>query len=137
MTVRLANIGDTDRIVTMMADAFPESPFAEFCEFSPAMARRQFLQHLAAPTSLCLVHAPASDARGLFVVTAADHPSAPLRMCLEVVKWIEPSCRGKAWLRMLRWAERWAKEKGCTISTISGLDCPGYEPVETHYVKVL
>lgn len=137
MTVRLANIGDTDRVVTMMADAFPESPFAAYCKFSLAMARCQFLHHLAAPTSLCLVHAPASDAHGLLVVTVADHSAAPLRMCLEVVKWIDHGYRGKAWLRMLRWAERWAKEKGCTIASISGLDCPGYEPVETHYVKVL
>lgn len=136
MTVRLANIGDTDRVVTMMADAFPESPFAAYCKFSPAMARDQFLRHLTSPTSLCVVYAP-DTTRGLFVVTVADHPSAPLRMCLEVVKWIDPAYRGKAWLRMLRWAERWAREQDCAISSISGLDCPGYEPVETHYVKVL
>jgi hypothetical protein len=135
--IRLANVGDIDRVVTMMADAFSESPFAGFCEFSPEMVRAQFLHHLSSESSLCLVN-DSGSANGLFVVTVADHASAPLRMCLEVVKWIDPAHRnGKAWLQMLRWAERWAREQKCTIASLSGLDCPGYEPVETHYVKVL
>lgn len=136
-TVRLGNVGDTARVLELLADAHPASQFAAFSTFSPERARSQWLSHIASPTSLCLVYVPHDTVQGVFVVQALDHPSVALRLGVEVVKWIDPAHRGRAWFKMLRWYERWAVSKGCKIATISDLKCPGYKPVETHYVKVL
>jgi hypothetical protein len=135
--VRLANVGDTARVLELLAAAHPVSPFAAFSAFCPDMARASWLQHLASTTSLCLVYAPNDTVQGVFVTQALDHPSVRLRLGVEVVKWIDPNHRGRAWFKMLRWYERWAVSKGCKIATISDLKCPGYAAAETHYVKVL
>lgn len=135
MTVRLANVGDTDRVLELLADAHPRSPFAKYADFCPDMARTSWLGHLGSSRSLCLVYDPA-DVQGVFVTQVVDHPSIRIRLGVEVVKWIDPAHRGHAWFKMLRWTERWQVSQGCKIGTISDLKCPGYVPVETHYVKV-
>lgn len=110
------------------------------------MARDQFLSHLSSPSSLCLVHEIDGIAQGIFVATASDYPSAPIRIGIEVVSWIEPDHRGRAWFQMKRQFEEWAKEKGCRITSLSSksddrfakaIERDGYEYVEQHFVKVL
>lgn len=144
--IRLANVGDTARVVELLAAAYPVSPLARYVEFSPAMARDQFHFHLSSSTSLCIVHDVDGVAQGIFVGTAANYPSAPIRIGLEVVSWIDPAHRGRAWFKMKQWFERWATKRGCRITSLSSksderfaqsIERDGYVAVETHYVKVL
>lgn len=144
--IRLANVGDTARVVEMLAAAHPVSALAPYVSFSPAMAREQFLGHLAAEASLCLVHEIDGVAQGVFVAAASDYPSAPIRIGIEVVSWIEPDHRGRGWFQMKRRFEEWAKDKGCRITSLSSksdlrfakaIERDGYEYVESHFVKVL
>lgn len=144
MTVRLANVGDTVRVVVLCEEAFPDSPFAQYTTFSPDMARTQFLNHLGSPSSLCLVHDVAGEAQGLFVGAAVDYPNAPLRIGIEIVKWISPRHRGSAWAKMVRWFEAWAIGNGCTLVNISDdgaltkwCDRNGYQFAESNRVKRL
>lgn len=144
--IRLANVGDTARVVEMLAAAHPVSAMAQYVEFSPAMARDQFHSHLANSASLCLVHDVGGVAQGIFVAAASDYPSAPIRIGIEVVSWVEPDHRGSAWAKMKRWFEAWAKDKGCKITSLSSksderfsksIERGGYKYVESHFVKVL
>ena len=144
--MRPANVGDTARVVEMLAAAHPVSVLAKYVEFSPEMARDQFHSHLASPSSLCLVHEVDGIPQGVFVAASHDYPSAPIRIGVEVVSWIEPSHRGRAWFKMKRWFEKWAKERGCRIASLSSksddrfekaIERDGYEFVEAHFVKAL
>jgi hypothetical protein len=144
--IRLANVGDTARVVEMLANAHPVSVMARYVDFSPEMAREQFLEHLACPTSLCLVHDVSGIAQGIFVGAASDYPSAPIRIGVEVVSWVEPSHRGSAWFKMKRQFETWAKDRGCKITSLSSksderfaraIERDGYQYVESHFVKVI
>lgn len=144
--IRLANVGDTARVIEMLANAHPVSALAAYVEFSPSMARDQFHAHLASPSSLCLVHEVDGTPQGIFVASASDYPSAPIRIGVEVVSWIEPDHRGRAWFQMKRRFEAWAKEKGCRITSLSSksdarfskaIERDGYALVESHFVKIL
>jgi hypothetical protein len=130
-------VGDTPRVMELLTDAHPRSPFAKYADFCPDMARASWLAHLGSSRSLCLVYQPVDTVQGVFVTQVVDHPSIKLRLGVEVVKWIDPAHRGRAWFKMLRWSERWQAGLGAKISTISDLKCPGYAVAETHYVKVL
>lgn len=144
--IRLANVGDTARVVEMLAAAHPISPLAPYVDFSPAMAKDQFHFHLSSSSSLCIVHDVDGVAQGVFVATAANYPSAPIRIGLEVVSWIEPAHRGRAWFKMKQWFERWSKKQGCRIASLSSksderfvqsIERDGYRIAESHYVKVI
>ncbi|MCA6098872.1 hypothetical protein [Bradyrhizobium australafricanum] len=144
MTVRLANVGDTERVVALCEEAFPASPFAPYTKFSPEMARNQFLNRLGSRSSLCLVYEVAGEAQGIFVGAAVDYPNAPLRIGIEIVKWISPAHRGPAWPKMVNWFEAWAIGNGCTLTNISDdgsltkwCDRNGYQFAESNRVKPL
>jgi hypothetical protein len=92
------------------------------------------------------VHDVDGEARGIFVGMASDYPSAPIRIGVEVVSWVDREYRGRAWLQMKRQFEAWAKERGCKITSLSSksderfakaIERDGYEYVESHFVKVL
>jgi len=144
--IRLANVGDTQRVVEMVEKAHAISPLAPYVDFCAPMVRDQFHSHLGSAASLCLVHDVGGIAQGVLVATAANYPSAPIRIGVEVVSWVEPEYRGMAWFRMKRWFEKWSKEKGCRISSLSSksderfaaaIKRDGYQYAESHYVKVL
>lgn len=144
--IRPANVGDTPRVVEMLANAHPVSVMARYVDFSPEMAREQVLAHLSDPASLCLVHDVNGVPQGVFVGVASDYPSAPIRIGIEVVSWIEPEHRGKAWFQMKRQFEKWAKDRGCKITSLSSksderfaraIERDGYQYVESHFVKVI
>lgn len=144
--IRLANVGDTTRVVEMVGKAHAISPLAAYVECSPDMVRDQFHFHLSSSKSLCLVYEVNGVAEGVFVAAASDYPSAPIRIGIEVVSWIEPEHRGRAWFRMKKWFETWSKESGCRITSLSSksderfaraIERDGYKNVETHFVKVL
>lgn len=144
--VRLASVRDIPRVVELMTGAHKATPLADLVEFSPGLADRQLRQHLASVSSLCLVHEADGVVQGLFVGMACDHPNVPLRMAIEVVSWIDPAYRGKAWLQMKRWFEGWAVEQGCKACSFSSksdlrfeamLARSGYRLAESHYLKAL
>lgn len=144
--IRPANVGDTPRVVEMVAAAHLISPLASYVDCSPVMVRDQFHFHLSSSSSLCLVHDVDGEARGIFVGMASDYPSAPIRIGVEVVSWVDREYRGRAWLQMKRQFEAWAKERGCKITSLSSksderfakaIERDGYEYVESHFVKVL
>ena len=146
MRVRQANIGDTERVLELLEEAHPHSPFASFTDFSRPMWRERWFHHLAAQSSLCLVCESSDVVQGIFIGQATDHPAAPLRIGIEIVKWIDPGHRGPAWPGMRSWFEAWAIGNGCTLTSLStdgdqrfirAHSRSGYSPVETHLVKRL
>ena len=134
------------RVIEMVEAAHLVSPLAPYVASSAEMVRAQFHHHLASPRSLCLVHDVNGVARGIFVAFAHDYPSAPIRIGVEVVSWVDPEHRGKAWFQMKRQFEAWAKEQGCKITSLSSksdarfakaIERDGYALVESHFVKAL
>lgn len=143
--IRLANVGDTPRIVDLMRDAHLASPSAKYTDYAPDKVRNYVLQRLSSSDSLCLVH-DVDGAQGIFIAIAGEHPMHNLRLAVEAVSWIAPEHRGHAWSKIRRWFESWAKEKGCHIASLSSKEDDrfahaigrnGYAMVESHYVKVL
>ena len=95
-------------------------------------------------SSLCLVYDVEGAARDCFVAVSGDHPNIPARMAIEVVSWIDPDYRGKAWFEMKARFETWARERGCSFTSLSSksdgrfarhLERSGYAPIETHFLK--
>jgi hypothetical protein len=143
--VRLANIGDTDRIVDLMRDAHLASPSAKFTDYAPDKVRSYVLQRLSSSDSLCLVY-DVGDVQGVFIAITGEHPMHNLRLAVEAVSWVAPAQRGHAWSTIRRWFESWANEKGCHLASLSSkeddrfaraIERNGYALVESHFVKVL
>ncbi|RKD61562.1 GNAT family N-acetyltransferase [Rhizobium sp. WW_1] len=143
--IRQAHISDRMRVLSM-AKAFHAASGVPF-PFSPAMADALFCASLSDEDRLCLIYAPDGIARGVLAAQANMHPFAPLKFATEIMWWIDPAFRGYAAVKMLAAYEAWALQRDCQYSSIVGLGSEpaptnlylrrGYEPVETHFLKVL
>lgn len=141
--IRRATLDDTLPVLALLRDAH-EAALAKFFEFDSAMAERQWNTHLASPESICLVYEIDGIPRGVFVGAAANYPSGPVKLAIEVVFWVSPQHRGSAWIRIMREFEAWAATKDCAFTSISSkqderfstaLERRGYAPAETHYLR--
>ncbi len=143
--IRRAHISDRMRVLSM-AKAFHAASGVPFA-FSPAKADALFRASLADDDRLCLVYVPDGIARGVLAAQASAHPFAPISFASEIIWWIDPAFRGPSAMKMLAAYETWAGERGCHFAGIVGLGSEpatanlylrrGYEPAETHFLKVL
>lgn len=141
--IRRAKLDDTLPVLDLLREAHAAALY-KFFEFDTKMAERQWMAHLVSQESICLVYEVDGIPRGVFVGTATNYPSGPVRLAIEVVFWVSPQHRGSAWLRIMREFEAWAKDKGCAFTSISSkqderfstaLERRGYAPAETNYLR--
>lgn len=153
--IRLANVGDTARVVEMLENSRSSAGFDTSegitgftFPFVHEYARRLFLSHLESKDGCAIVYDVAGIAQGILLAAAFEHPFGPVRLAKETLWWIDPSHRGgTAAVRMLDVYETWAKERGCAYAGMAGM---GNEPhvaklyerrkyihAESHFLKTL
>ena len=94
---------------------------------------------------LCLVLEREDVVRGMLIAQVTRHPFGPINMANEIAWWVSPDHRTPEALKMISWYEKWAIQKGCKLIGLTSLDSSvasfykrkGYEPFETHYLKVV
>src|SRR5262245_39885246 len=111
--------GDRSRVLAM-AKAFHAACGLSF-PFSAPMADALFRASLVEADRVCLVFAPAGEARGVLAAHAGMHQFAPVKVASEIMWWVDPEYRGGSSVRMLAAYEEWARERGCVYAAVAGL----------------
>lgn len=115
-------------------------------DFDPAHASCVVADYIADPAKLALVWDVGGSPRGILAASAVPSPLAPVMVAQELIFWVDPAHRGRAGLRMVRAFEAWARERGCAVIGLSGLDDPrvsrffaaaGFTLAENKFLKVV
>jgi len=96
------------------------------------------------PDGVILLSGENGSTSGMIAMLTYDHPFSGERTAFEVVWWVDPEARGNG-VRLLKAAERWAKEQGAVkVQMIAPNERIGalytrlgYSPVETSFQRSL
>lgn len=118
------------------------STYREHMQTDPARLEAVARGILANPEAAMWVCVRDGALIGMLAMLMVTHPMSGDRIASEIVWWMNPSARG-AGVRLLRTAERWAKDGGAVaVSMIAPTDrvgqfyaAIGYAPVEVNYYR--
>lgn len=142
MDVRFATAEDRDRVVMLLRESHEAAGFT--FPFQAAYADLLFQQHMASPMACVLI--AGSQAQGLLMACAFEHPFGAGCIAKETVWFITPEARGRGAVKMLDAYEAWARSVGCVSVGMASLatndvsslyERRGYRAVETHFMKSL
>lgn len=114
--------------------------------FCAAHASLTVADYIGDPAKLALVMVSDGVVNGILAASAATSPLSPVLVAQEVVWFITPALRGRAWRSMLRAYCAWAKSMGCAGAGASGLNDPrvaglfgraGFDLVENKFLRMI
>ena len=147
MTIRHATVADTAAVL-VMAKAFATSPvYAQVLTLSEPHIVTLLATAIENEDALALV-AEGRDGMlvGMLVLNVFEHPMSGERVASELVWWVDPSARGgRAAMRMLTFAEGWARDRGAAVLQMIApsrrveefYEATGYTAVERSYQRRL
>lgn len=152
--IRAGKLSDCDRAVELLRDSRlgagfdnPNGISGFVFPFVEEDAAQLFVDYLAAPRRLCLIHDVNDRPEGLLLAHAYKHDFGPVWLSQERLWWIDPAHRGMAAVRMLEAYEAWSSEQGCKFGGMAGMgDDPevaklylrrGYVAAEKNFLKAL
>ena len=142
--IRRATAEDRDRLVAMGRRFVDATDYSRLITINPERLEAAVGSILANPDGCVLVSGSDASLTGMIALLAYDHPFSGERTAFEVVWWVEPEARGDG-VRLLRGAEKWARDAGITKMQMVAPNARvgefyqrmGYEPVETSYQRSL
>ena len=141
--IRAANADDLDVIVTMAESFLRETPYGTQIGTNPDRLR-VFAWDLLQKDDATIALAESDGAVvGMIALWCFVHPFSGERIAAELVWWVNPETRGSAGVRLLKWAEAWAKDQGAVaLQMVAPTDRVGdfyarvgYERVEVSYQR--
>jgi GNAT superfamily N-acetyltransferase len=140
--VRLATDEDVARIAELGVRFNQETPYQQILTVDPALLETLTRSLLANEDALALVSEIDGDVVGVLGMLVTSHPYSGERVASEIVWWVNPNQRGDG-VKMLLYAERWAREKGAVVIQMIAPDRRleqfyervDYVPVERAYQK--
>jgi GNAT superfamily N-acetyltransferase len=145
VTFRLAELADVDALVAM-AVRFQDEVYVRHLFATPETFRALTTALLQSPNAEIFLACRDDEPVGMLAATLYVHPMSGDLWGSELCWWIEPEARGgRAALRMLRAAERWAYERGAVFFQMMAptpdvcrfYKALHYHPVETHFLRRL
>ncbi len=144
MTTRRGTLADVDRIVAMGSRFVGETTYQALITPNPAQMAQTVSALMNSADGCVFVGESASALVGMIGMVMITHHVSGERVAGEVFWWVEPEHRGGG-LKLLKAAERWAKEQQATaIQMIAPTPAVGqlytrlgYAPVETTYQRAL
>ena len=110
--IRAATADDLDAIVTMAQAFLRETPYGTQIGTNPDRLR-VFAWDLLQKDDAAIAVAESDGAVvGMIALWCFLHPFSGERIAAELVWWVNPETRGSAGVRLLKWAEAWAKDQG-------------------------
>lgn len=142
---RAATVEDIPAIV-MLALAFSEAEYREFVVSTPEALAEVARLIIAGPMTAGCIHEQDGVIVGMIGMMASTNPFSGEIVASEVAWWMTPKARGGSGaMRLLRWAEAWAREQGATrFQMIAPNDRVGafyerlgFKRMEIHYQRRL
>ena len=152
VTIRAATADDVPIIVDMALHFQDTTAYAHHLRATPSMMVRVVEQILTREDAGLWLADNGGDVCGMLAAALYVQPFSGESIGAEIVWWMNPDARGgRTAIRLLREAERWAKDRGATTfqmmapvgktGTILELgrlyEALHYEPIETHYQRRL
>ena len=142
MTIRQATAEDVPAIAAMGHEFVSTSTYAAHMQTEPARLEALAGTILTNPDAAMWVCVRDEQPIGMLAMAMVTHPMSGDRIASEIVWWMNPSARG-AGVRLLRTAERWAKDRGAVaVHMIAPTErvgqlyaAIGYAPVEVNYYR--
>lgn len=140
--IRRATVEDVPRIVAMGVRFAATPDYAAIVAVKPEMLETLARNVLANPDGVIFVAERDGTAIGMIALITYPHPLTGERVACELVWWVEPDARGVG-VRLLRTAERWAKEHGAAVLHMIAPNARvgqfyhavGYEPIESTWQR--
>lgn len=140
--MRAATVDDLDAIVTMAESFLRETPYGTQIGTNPDQVR-EFAWTLLTNPEAAIAVTGGETPTGMIALWCFAHPFSGERIASELVWWVNPEARGSAGVRLLRWAEAWARAQGAVaLQMIAPTDRVGefyerrgYTRVEVSYQR--
>lgn len=141
--IRAATSADLDAIVTMAQAFLRETPYGTQIGTNPDRLRN-FAAGLLEKDGAAIALAEIDGAVvGMIALWCFPHPFSGERIAAELVWWVNPETRGSAGVRLLKWAEAWARDQGAVaLQMVAPTDRigdfyarVGYERIEVSYQR--
>lgn len=144
VTVRAAEVSDVPGLVEMGRRFRRETVYATRLRENPTKMGDTATTLITSDDGLVLVLDYGGELVGVIGMVLYDHHLSGERTAGEVFFWVDPEHRGKG-LRLMRQAERWARERAATTVQMIAptpevgrlYDRLGYAELETSYGKEL
>lgn len=142
--IRAATTDDAARLHEMGQRFVAETAYRDIIAVDPERLAATIAHLLDNPNGAVLVSDEGGALTGMIAVLAYDHPFSGERTAFEVVWWVEPEARG-AGVRLLKAAERWARDQGIRKMQMVApnprvgalYERLGYSPVEMSFQRSL
>lgn len=112
--IREATAADVGQLVTLGQRFHAETPYAQHLGANPAQMARFAESLIAGDQSVIFVADLGGVLVGMFAMSVYLHPLSGECCASEFFWWVEPEHRGIG-VRLLRQAERWAKDRGAVV----------------------
>jgi GNAT superfamily N-acetyltransferase len=143
MTIRLGTEADIEPLVAMGARFHRDSPYAAIVDCNPDRMRELgvwLLTHGA-----ILVAEQDERQVGMLGIAIVPHLVSGQPCAGECFWWVDPDARGSAGVRLVRAAEKWAKEQGAEFLELGApgprverlCEALGYRPIERSFQRAL
>lgn len=141
--IRMATSEDAERLLEMGERFAAETKYGSLVGVSKDRIRQVVLWVLENPDGAIFVSGN-DPVTGMIALLCYDHQFSGERTAFEIVWWVDPEARGDG-VRLLREAEKWAKDSGAKAIQMvapnervgSFYERLGYTPVETSYQRSL
>lgn len=145
MIVRRGELRDAAAVVALARESWPETPFAHAQVPDDGQLAASVAVWIDTPDAAGFVLVDDTDMpRGVFAVSAFEHPLSRQRLAGVLMWWVTPSARGHG-LKLIKAAEDWTRGKGVDelhlyahtpeLDRLCALS--GYTKLETTFRKVL
>ena len=144
--MRHATDRDVDRVVEMGRRFITETAYAPHIPVNADKMRELAENLISSNDGLLLVWD--DGARGMSGMLGAlvfEHPMSGEKVCSEMFWWVNPESRGTVGMKMLRYMEKWAVDRGAVKMMMIApnervgrfYERVGYERIETSYQRSL
>lgn len=143
--IRAATEADVPVLVTMTLAFLRGSEYAAHVAENPDQKHKLMCYLLGHPDGTVLVGEAGGIVVGMIGLMVVPHLFSGELTCGEVFWYVDPAHRGSTGIRLLRAAERWARDRGATVLQMIAPNARvgmlyqrlGYLPLEVSYTKRL